>query len=588
MTKLVVAATVAAVVICFLFIYGATAARAGDYVVEIADLQPGDMAIKGFELSQKGTLQIEAVGAGSEHQHGLFAYGWIIDTETREQVWSMTEDCTDLEHLSGTLQECSETVRLRPGKYEVYYYVGDPERFLSGGWNVSVKDLKDLIGLIGDAISLDDEKKEKFYAEDAAELKLTIKADVPASPYTPTFDRPTGAIVYFNQPEKDELHQQGFRLQREVSLVIHAIGEYSDSYDVFVDGGWIVDAGTRKKVWIMDKWNTERAGGADKNRVVYDSVTLPAGDYIAYYGTDDSHDPGEWNAPPPVDPMNYGMTITPIHAGDAASIMAFDKAPDETEIISIARVRDDSFVKKGFTLKKDARIHVVALGERGYSENQMADHGWIADAESFDRVWEMTADNTDHAGGAAKNCMFDGMIDLPAGNYLVFYKTDDSHAYGDWNAAAPYDQRGWGITLYGVGKDFSSQSFTPVDDFPPSGNVLVSLIGLGDDVDTSWNFTLTKSTTIRVTAVGEGQSGEMFDYGWIEDAHSGDVVWEMTYRKSRHAGGASKNRVATATITLEKGEYVAHFITDGSHSFEDFNAEQPDNPERWGMMITQQ
>jgi hypothetical protein len=87
-------------------------------------------------------------------------------------------------------------------------------------------------------------------------------------------------------------------------------------------------------------------------------------------------------------------------------------------------------------------------------------------------------------------------------------------------------------------------------------------------------------------AIGEGKSNYMYDYGWIED-ESGEIIWEMTYRKTYHAGGASKNRTAVANITLRSGKYTAYFVTDDSHSYEGFNASPPDDPERWGMVITQ-
>jgi len=202
-------------------------------------------------------------------------------------------------------------------------------------------------------------------------------------------------------------------------------------------------------------------------------------------------------------------------------------------------------------------------------------------------VWEMTAENTTFAGGAAKNCRYDGAIDLPAGDYIVHYRTDDSHAYGDWNAAPPFDKNAWGITLYGLGKDFAAADFAVFDKFRPSGKILVDMTGLGDDEDVSRPFTVTETTKIRIQAMGEGKGSTMYDYGWIENEDTDETVWEMTYRSTRHAGGADKNRLAVTNIVLEKGHYTAHFVTDDSHSFAEFNAAPPDDPEQWGMMITE-
>ena len=70
----------------------------------------------------------------------------------------------------------------------------------------------------------------------------------------------------------------------------------------------------------------------------------------------------------------------------------------------------------------------------------------------------------------------------------------------------------------------------------------------------------------------------MDDYAWIEEAGTGRVVWEMTYRMTEHAGGAKKNRMFNDTIRLDKGEYVVYYETDGSHSYEDWNASPPTGP----------
>ena len=53
-----------------------------------------------------------------------------------------------------------------------------------------------------------------------------------------------------------------------------------------------------------------------------------------------------------------------------------------------------------------------------------------------------------NAGGAEKNKMIDETINLKPGNYIVYYATDGSHSYNDWNAASPYDPERWGITIW--------------------------------------------------------------------------------------------------------------------------------------------
>ena len=66
---------------------------------------------------------------------------------------------------------------------------------------------------------------------------------------------------------------------------------------------------------------------------------------------------------------------------------------------------------------------------------------------------------------------------------------------------------------------------------------------------------------------------------------NGDVVWEMTYRTTTHAGGSKKNRVFDKTVYLEKGEYEVHYQTDDSHAFNDWNDDAPDDRTHWGVTI---
>jgi hypothetical protein len=131
---------------------------------------------------------------------------------------------------------------------------------------------------------------------------------------------------------------------------------------------------------------------------------------------------------------------------DRAAVGDYSERADPSLLAAIARVRDDDRVQKRFSLGAESRVRVAALGEG--TGGEMHDYGWIEDVRTGRRVWEMTYRTTEHAGGAAKNRRFDGVLVLPAGEYALFYETDGSHAFGDWNAAPPDDPEGWGITVY--------------------------------------------------------------------------------------------------------------------------------------------
>ena len=101
----------------------------------------------------------------------------------------------------------------------------------------------------------------------------------------------------------------------------------------------------------------------------------------------------------------------------------------------------------------------------------------------------------------------------------------------------------------------------------------------------SRGFTLKGPMDVRVYALGEGTEHGMADYGWIMNARTRQKVWAMEYGRTERAGGAKKNRLADEVIRLEAGSYVVAFVTDGSHSYRDWNSAPPTDPERWGISL---
>ena len=114
--------------------------------------------------------------------------------------------------------------------------------------------------------------------------------------------------------------------------------------------------------------------------------------------------------------------------------------------------------------------------------------------------------------------------------------------------------------------------------------VIAQIVQVLDDEDKSVAFNLTGSQEVRIFAIGEGQAGEMFDYGWIENTDKGVPVWEMKEPKTTHAGGAGKNRKIDLVITLPAGNYKLRYRSDDSHAFGRWNSLPPDI-NFWGIAI---
>jgi len=47
-----------------------------------------------------------------------------------------------------------------------------------------------------------------------------------------------------------------------------------------------------------------------------------------------------------------------------------------------------------------------------------------------------------------KNLLYDEVISLPAGSYILNYSSDDSHSARRWNSMPPNDIQFWGVTIW--------------------------------------------------------------------------------------------------------------------------------------------
>ena len=560
-------------------------------LVDIHDLSPREHRTAGFVLTAPQDLRVAAVGADPRPERGFRnrdkdtwqdddrttwpAAAWIIDARTREVVWDLRAAATD--RSSNGLRRFTGTVRLPAGVYEAHYASYAAAWTSIDGQSI-INGLRQLAGRI---------RYGGPYVDDGSykEFSLIITGAGRAAPESEIADAAktfTATAIARLEPEPTSTARYGFALARPTDVEVYAIGEVRR--DGAFDYGWIINAATRAPVWQMDYANSEPAGGAMKNRMVRETLHLPAGRYVAYFVNDDSHNPEEWNAVPALDPDFWGLTLRVADATARAGVrpFAYEPVPTGQTLVSLIGIGDDASPSAGFTLRRPLDVRVYAIGE-GVND-EMADYAWIVDATNHRRVWTMRYENTENAGGAPKNRLFDGVVHLDAGSYLVRYTSDGSHSAAEWNAAPPAEERYWGVSVFPASGRIDS-SIVGKFERGPSGSVLAELVRMGDAERASKAFRLDREATVRVYALGEGVNGDMVDYGWIEDAESGRVVWEMTYEATDPAGGARKNRALEGTIRLAAGSYVLHYKSDGSHSYGDWNDDAPDDAESWGITL---
>jgi serine phosphatase RsbU (regulator of sigma subunit)/ligand-binding sensor domain-containing protein len=116
-------------------------------------------------------------------------------------------------------------------------------------------------------------------------------------------------------------------------------------------------------------------------------------------------------------------------------------------LASITKVPNFADTSFAFTINETKNVLAFSIGEIfTIGTAALWDYGWIED-ENGNKVWITDSVNNNHAGGAVKNRISAEILKLKPGKYTLRYKSDDSHAYGSWNAAAPLYPALWGIQL---------------------------------------------------------------------------------------------------------------------------------------------
>ncbi|MGA9118532.1 MAG: hypothetical protein WB699_04135 [Bacteroidota bacterium] len=393
-----------------------------------------------FELQNETTLHVYALGErGRENE--LPDGGWIEDLSDRHRVWEMSS--SPLTYAGGGAKNVKfqGDIQLQRGKY-ILYYISDDSHSMDD-WNTAPP--FDPLNY-GITITIPEESDRSNFKQ------------IPYNDYE-------NVIVSIIRPGDEEHHAEGFTLKEDADIRVLAFGERSNARRTMADFGQIINARTRAKVWTMDVERTYYGGGAPKNRYIDEIVHLPRGSYEVSYTTDDSHSYDDWNDDPPFDPSHYGITVMGVGPKFSPSIVGkYVEERDKSIISQIIHAGDDEDKTEHFRLSKPTRIRIYAIGE-GMGRD-MYDYGSIENEKTGDVVWEMTYPMTFYAGGARKNRMVNTTIILEKGDYVLRWRSDDSHSYDDWNSDPPDDQDYWGITLFrDEGEDFAPKLVTPPE--PP-------------------------------------------------------------------------------------------------------------------------
>ncbi len=545
---------------------------AEDNLVQVEQLYPGKVDVGNFTIDKESKINIFGKGAKlKKRSRNILCYGWIINAKTGKVEWTSLKILKNKFKNDTGIFSFEDNIVLNKGIYKVFYtavYDND---------GIVIKDFGDLVKTIFTNWDDDD-----IFTFNEHELQMIVKGQKnyfhkidDFCYYLPENQK---EIVAFSRIGEDAFLEKSFQLKRDTKVFVKSTGEKQDR--AFYDYGRIYDMKNHTVVWPSKSTIFEYAGGGWKNVQAEEDIILPAGNYSVSFVSDGTHSFNDWNVMPPNNPEAWGIQISCLKEDYKNIDFSIKKIKP---IVDMMKVGNYAILSKGLEITKDIDVRVICLGE--YSNGSLCDYGWIENAVTNEVVWKFRRGNTVHAGGNKKNRIFNDIISLDKGKYFVKYVSDDSHSYMDWNSTQPDEKEYWGISIWTV-NDLDKKFVRQIDEQQlENENIIVKIDKVGDHQKLHKDFIIKKDGNYRIYAIGEGDDDEMFDTGWIKRLADNQVVWEMTWRNSKFAGGDKKNRMFNGKIFLEKGQYRIYFETDGSHSFYNWNSTPPNNPEKYGIRI---
>lgn len=261
--------------------------------------------------------------------------------------------------------------------------------------------------------------------------------------------------------------------------------------------------------------------------------------------------------------------------------------PAPSGLVVFHNLKADELYHRAFELEQSARLSIEATGsfERTPGSEALPPldvYGWIVRRSDRQPAWQMQADQALHERGTLANVA--DTLDFDAGIYDVYF-TSYGNAFSG-NDTWRRDRNRWQMVVRTVAGGPAHYLDASFKEARPAGPTVVWTSAPAEGHTTAtFPFEVRQTTPIHLYAVGELADHQARDYGWIEDASTGERVWTMTYADTEPAGGPDENRRYEGTLTLEPGFYRAGYQTNDRHHASRWRANPPLDPAAWGLTL---
>ena len=258
-------------------------------------------------------------------------------------------------------------------------------------------------------------------------------------------------------------------------------------------------------------------------------------------------------------------------------------------LVVLSDIDDRELRHRQIRVDKETEVVIRATGSVDHpgQDGRLAAYAWILGHSDLSPVWEMNSTNLEAGKGSLVHVMAD-TIALAAGGYDIFYSTygPDPRSTGRWRR----DRHKWLLVLDTVREDDAGiRALATVSQAPSTA--FWSAAPLGNNEHVEHLFAVNQATGVDVLAVGQlarDPSRPLEDYAWIEQAETGEIVWQLTGANSEPAGGFDANRRFSGTVQLAPGIYKVAARTGNRHAYDRWAANPPYNPRTWGVTLTMQ
>jgi len=177
------------------------------------------------------------------------------------------------------------------------------------------------------------------------------------------------------------------------------------------------------------------------------------------------------------DKFNNYWRLDSSYSSEVSDVIRSLRIPSKT-IASIIGVGDNADLSKEFTLTATKDVLIVSMGEltRTGPNAGLFDYGYLEDSNG-NLIWKFDIYTKNYAGGDEKNRLDAKVLNLKPGNYVLRYKSDDSHSTNSWNSTPPSDYNYWGVELYELSKsevNFFTKNLSKTEE---KNSIITSAIG---------------------------------------------------------------------------------------------------------------